>query len=34
MFRGEVRQRDDYPLGDENWRGALLKVRENPPPVS
>ncbi|MGC1375445.1 MAG: radical SAM protein [Anaerolineales bacterium] len=34
MFRGEVRQRDDYPLGDENWRGALLKVRENPPHVS
>ena len=33
MFRGEVRQRDDYPLGDENWRGALLKVRQNPPPV-
>jgi radical SAM superfamily enzyme YgiQ (UPF0313 family) len=30
MFRGEVRQRDDYPLGDENWRGELIKVRENP----
>lgn len=32
-FRGEVRQRDDYPLGDESWRGTLLKVRENPPPA-
>jgi radical SAM superfamily enzyme YgiQ (UPF0313 family) len=31
LFRGEVRQRDDYPLGDENWQGQLLKVRENPP---
>lgn len=26
-FRGEVRQRDDYPLGDQNWKGPLLKVR-------
>ena len=28
LFRREVRQRDYYPLGDEAWRGALLKVRE------
>ncbi|MBN1306258.1 MAG: radical SAM protein [Anaerolineales bacterium] len=33
LFRGEVSQRDDYPLGDENWHGALLKVRQDPPPV-
>jgi len=33
MFRGEVRQRDEYPLGDENWHGELLKVRLNPPPI-
>jgi radical SAM superfamily enzyme YgiQ (UPF0313 family) len=28
MFRREVRQRDYYPLGDESFRGSLLKVRE------
>ena len=28
LFRREVRQRDYYPLGDEAWRGQLLKVRE------
>lgn len=31
LFHGEVHRRDDYPLGDENWQGQLLKVRENPP---
>jgi len=30
LFRREVRQRDDYPLGDEAWRGPLLKARERP----
>jgi radical SAM superfamily enzyme YgiQ (UPF0313 family) len=28
LFRREVRQRDYYPLGDEGWRGQLIKVRE------
>jgi radical SAM superfamily enzyme YgiQ (UPF0313 family) len=28
MFRREVRQRDYYPLGDESFKGNLLKVRE------
>ncbi len=32
LFRREVRQRDDYPLGDEAWRGPLLKARERPAP--
>jgi radical SAM superfamily enzyme YgiQ (UPF0313 family) len=27
LFRKEVRQRDYYPLGDEAWRGELLRVR-------
>src|SRR6185295_13413724 len=27
LFRREVRQRDYYPLGDEAWRGELIKVR-------
>jgi radical SAM superfamily enzyme YgiQ (UPF0313 family) len=27
LFRREVRQRDYYPLGDEGWRGELIKVR-------
>jgi radical SAM superfamily enzyme YgiQ (UPF0313 family) len=26
MLRGEVRQRDHLPLGDEGWRGELLPV--------
>ncbi|MBI1766573.1 MAG: B12-binding domain-containing radical SAM protein [Acidobacteria bacterium] len=26
MFRGEVMQRKDYPLGDEAYKGELLKV--------
>ena len=37
LFRREVRQRDYYPLGDEAWRGQLLKVREfgeSLPPLS
>jgi radical SAM superfamily enzyme YgiQ (UPF0313 family) len=33
MFRREVRQRDYYPLGDESFRGDLLKVRETDQPV-
>lgn len=33
LFRREVRQRDDYPLGDEAWRGELIPVRERPAPV-
>jgi hypothetical protein len=28
LFRREVRQRDYYPLGDEEFKGSLLKVRE------
>lgn len=32
LFRQEVRQRDDYPLGDEAWGEPLLKVREQPAP--
>jgi hypothetical protein len=28
LFRREVRQRDYYPLGDEAFKGTLLKVRE------
>jgi radical SAM superfamily enzyme YgiQ (UPF0313 family) len=31
LFRREVSQRDYYPLGDEAWRGDLLKVRERGP---
>jgi radical SAM superfamily enzyme YgiQ (UPF0313 family) len=31
LFRREVRLRDDYPLGDEAWRGEMIKVRERPP---
>jgi radical SAM superfamily enzyme YgiQ (UPF0313 family) len=27
MHRGEVGQRDGYPLGDETWRGQLLEVQ-------
>jgi len=27
MHRREISQRDGYPLGDENWRGALLEVQ-------
>jgi len=27
MHRREIAQRDGYPLGDENWRGALLEVQ-------
>jgi radical SAM superfamily enzyme YgiQ (UPF0313 family) len=26
MLRGEVRQRDELPLGDAGWRGTLLEV--------
>ena len=33
MFRREVRQRDYYPLGDESFRGSLLKVRERGEPL-
>ena len=32
LFRREVSQRDEYPLGDEAWRGKLIKVRERPLP--
>jgi radical SAM superfamily enzyme YgiQ (UPF0313 family) len=39
LFRREVSQRDYYPLGDENWRGPLLKARAHgqalpPAPIS
>jgi radical SAM superfamily enzyme YgiQ (UPF0313 family) len=27
MHRGEIGQRDGYPLGDESWQGPLLEVR-------
>jgi len=30
LFHTEVGQRNLFPLGDEGWRGELLKVRENP----
>ncbi|MFY9825444.1 MAG: radical SAM protein [Thermoanaerobaculia bacterium] len=33
LFRREVRQRDDYPLGDEAWRGEMIRVRERPQPL-
>lgn len=29
LFRQEVRLRDYYPLGDEAWRGELIKVRSD-----
>jgi len=32
LFRREVGQRDDYPLGDESWTGELIRVRESPAP--
>ena len=28
MFHQEVGQRNGYPLGDEGWKGELIKVRE------
>jgi len=34
LFRGEVSQRDGYPLGDEAWRGALIPVRQKPPKLA
>ncbi|MCC7119351.1 MAG: B12-binding domain-containing radical SAM protein [Anaerolineales bacterium] len=34
MFRREVHQRDYYPLGDESFGGALLKVRERGEPIN
>jgi radical SAM superfamily enzyme YgiQ (UPF0313 family) len=34
LFRREVSQRDDYPLGDEAWQGDLIKVREQPAAVA
>jgi len=33
MFRREVRQRDFYPLGDQSFKGKLLKVRERGEPL-
>jgi radical SAM superfamily enzyme YgiQ (UPF0313 family) len=30
MFHHEVGQRNMYPLGDEGWRGQLIKVRQAP----
>jgi radical SAM superfamily enzyme YgiQ (UPF0313 family) len=33
LLRREVGQRHRYPLGDEAWRGELVKVRESPLPV-
>ncbi len=32
LFRHEVAIRNDYPLGDEAWRGQLLPVRQQPAP--
>ena len=34
LFRGEVSQRDGYPLGDETWRGELIPVRTKPPALT
>lgn len=34
LFRQEVGLREHYPLGDEAWRGELIKVRESPLPLS
>ena len=31
-IRNEIYKRDFYPLGDRNWRGELIKVREFPEP--
>ena len=33
LFRQEVGLREHYPLGDEAWRGELIKVRESPLPL-
>ena len=33
LFRREVSQRDDYPLGDEAWRGEMIQVRARPAPL-
>jgi len=33
LIQREVRQRDFYPLGDESWKGELLKVRQHPLPL-
>jgi radical SAM superfamily enzyme YgiQ (UPF0313 family) len=30
LFRREVSQRDDYPLGDEAWDGEMIEVRSRP----
>ncbi len=36
LFRSEVRERDDYPLGDRAWTGELIRVRQAgaPPPTA
>ncbi len=31
LFRGEVLQRKDFPLGDEEYRAPLLKARHSEP---
>jgi radical SAM superfamily enzyme YgiQ (UPF0313 family) len=33
LMRQEVGLREHYPLGDETWRGELIKVREAPVPL-
>lgn len=33
LFRREVEQRDQYPLGDEAWQGELVQVREKGAPL-
>jgi radical SAM superfamily enzyme YgiQ (UPF0313 family) len=33
LFRSEVRQRDDYPLGDQAWTGPLIRVRQTGAPL-
>lgn len=34
LFRAEVSQRDDYPLGDEAWQGELIAARSTVPALS
>ncbi len=33
LFRAEVAQRDEYPLGDEAWVGEMIRARATAPPL-
>ncbi len=33
LLQSEVRLRNHFPLGDQSWKGEIIKVREKPLPV-